>query len=72
MEKNAKTLRFFEKNRCPTLFECKLYDRISKRICKRCNAGYHHNRECAGRKDGRTNVTAATLAEALALEFPKN
>ena len=51
--------------------ECKLYDRISKRICKRCNAGYHYESECVGRKDSRTNVTAATLAEALPTEYKK-
>ena len=42
-------------------FECKLYNRISKRICRNCNSGYHYNSECIRRKDSRTNVTAVTL-----------
>ena len=53
-------------------FECKLYDRILKKICRNCNAGYNYDSECIGRKDSRTNVTAATLAETLALEYQKN
>ena len=52
-------------------FECKLYDRILKRICRNCIAGYHYDSECVGRKDNRTNVTAVTLAEMLALEYKK-
>ena len=53
-------------------FKCKLYNRISKRICRNCNAGYHYDSEFIRRKDSRTNVTAATLAEMLALEYQKN
>ena len=53
-------------------FECKLYNRILKRICRNCNAGYHYDSECIGRKDSRTNVKAVTLAETLALDYQKN
>ena len=53
-------------------FKCKLYYRISKRICRYCNAGYHYDSECRGRKDSRTNDTAVTVAERLALEYQKN
>ena len=52
-------------------FECKLYDRISPRICRNCKAGYHYDRDCISKNDSRTNVTTAE-AETLALEYRKN
>ena len=37
-------------------FECKLYDRISPRVCRVCEKGYHYDMECANRRDSRTNL----------------
>ena len=39
-------------------FECKLYDRISPRVCRVCEKGYHYDMECANRRDSRTNLLA--------------
>ena len=50
-------------------FECKLYDRISPRVCRVCEKGYHYDMECANRRDNRTNVTGADL---LAIGYGKN
>ena len=37
-------------------FECKLYDRISPRVCRVCEKGYHYDIKCANRRDSRTNL----------------